>query len=356
MRKLKIALLAPLTRSPHPDTRGSRPKIVYDIARYLVDKGHDVTTYAAGDTEIAGNLVKVIPESIYAAQAAENPFYQHTLALSKLIYKIQNDSDQFDIIHNHVYPEFLPLLIASSIKTPMLTTIHLPIDEAYADFLTHYSELFFTTVSDNQRKNIKYVKNITTVYNGIDPKEFPLKDEKGKYLLFFGRIKEGDPKGVVTAIKVAQLTGENLKIAGNVESVSFYEREIKPHLNDKIQFVGPVDPVGPISFTEKIELYQNALALLFPINWPEPFGMTMIEAMSCGTPVIAFDNGAVDEVIKDGEVGYICEAKNINQMVKAVKEINLISRFECHKYVEDNFSLQKMVNAFEKIYFDIVNN
>jgi len=352
---MKIAILAPLTRPAHPDTRGSRPRLVYDLVRILVQKDHAVTTFGPGDSKVPGKLIKVSPKSIYLLPKAENPFYQHTVYLAKLIEAISKKAKEFDIIHNHVYPEFLPVLISPFIKTPMLTTIHLPITEPMAELLRHYPQTFFTTVSDNQRRGIKGVNFIGTVYNGVDTSEFPFKREKGEYLLFFGRMKEGDPKGVEIAIKIAQKIGENLKIAGNVESPVFYKKEIEPHLNNKIQFIGPVDPVGPIGFEEKVRLYQNARALLFPIQWEEPFGMTMIEAMSCGTPVIAFAKGAVKEVILDGKTGSICPAGNIEAMTEAVEKIDQIDRVSCREHVKNNFTIERMVDEFEKIYQKILS-
>lgn len=353
---MKIAILAPLTRPVHPDTRGSRPRLVYDLVKLLVQRGHEVTTFGPGDSKVAGKLIKVSPKSMYLMPEAENPFYQHTVYLAKLIQIFAEKANEFDIVHNHVYPEFLPLLISSFIKTPILTTIHLPITEPVAELLRKYPKTFFTTVSNNQRKGISGINFIATVYNGVDTQEFPFKKDKGKYLLFFGRMKEGDPKGVMTAVQVAQETGENLKIAGNVESPEFYEQEIKPHLSNKIEFVGPVDAVGPIGFKQKIELYQNAKALLFPIDWPEPFGMTMIEAMACGTPVIAFSKGAVREVIIDGNTGFICPAANSKAMVEAVKKIDQIDRATCREHVKNNFTIEKMVDVFEALYLKILKN
>lgn len=351
---MRIAILAPLTRPVKSDTRGSRPRLIYDLVRFLVKKGHKVTTFGTGDSQVDGDLVKVIPKAIYLMPPAENPFYQHTVYLAKLITIFAQNAHRFDIVHNHVYPEFLPVLISPFIKTPILTTIHLPIIKPMEEVLRYYPNVYFTSVSNHQRQGIRGVNFMATVYNGIDTQEFPAKIEKGKYLLFFGRMKESDPKGVLTAIKVAQKTGENLKIAGNVESPDFYKKEIEPHLNEKIQFVGPVDAVGPIGFQEKIKLYQNAKALLFPINWEEPFGMTMIEAMSCGTPVIAFDRGAVREVIKDGQTGFICPTGDLESMIEAVGKIDQINRQKCHQHVRENFTIEKMVNHFLELYKKIL--
>jgi glycosyltransferase involved in cell wall biosynthesis len=360
---MKIAVLAPLVRPVHPDTRGSRPRLVYDLARFLTKNGHEVTVFASGDSEVDGELIKICPKAIYSMPLAENPFYQHTIYIAKMINILLEKQANFDIIHNHAYPEFLPLLVSPLLTIPIVSTIHLPITEPITEFYQKYPKAYFTSVSDNQRLNIEGVNFIGTVYNGVDKKEFPFKRADGDYFLFFGRMGGSDPKGLKTAIKVIKELNQKLKIAGNVESQEYFDTEIKPSLNKNIQFVGPVDSVGPIGFKEKINLYQNAKALLFPIAWPEPFGMTMIEAMACGTPVVAFDMGAVREVIEDGVTGFICPPGDVEAMTKAVQKIYEMPEAEyqemrkaCRKRVEENFTTQKMVSGYEKVYKKVIDD
>lgn len=362
MNKLKIALLAPLTRPPHPDTRGSRPRIVYDLAHHLIKSGHHVTVYAAGDAKVPGKLIKVIPQSVYNLPAAENPFYQHTIALAELTEKIRQDAAKYDIIHNHVYPEFLPLLISRGIKTPILTTPHLYMWPELVEIFKKFPNTYFAAIADYQRKMGKGINFIGRVYNGIEVDEFKFNSQPQDYFLFFGRIKlfkdnsgrEIDPKGVLDAIKVCKKAGVKLKIAGNVENIDFFEAKIRPELNDKIQFIGAIDAVGPIGFEQKVELYKNACGYFFLSHWDEGCPLGPLEAMAAGTPVIANRRSSLPEIVKDGKTGFIVKENNLDDAVKEIKKINDIDRLECRRHVEENFSAEKMAQNYEKIYYQIL--
>jgi glycosyltransferase involved in cell wall biosynthesis len=221
---------------------------------------------------------------------------------------------------------------------------------------------YFAPISDRQKELYPNLNYTRTVYNGIDQKAFAFSNNPGSYLLFVGRIRDFfinekgekiDPKGVTDAIRVAQKTGERLKILGNVESYQFFSREIQPHLSDKIEFVGdPHSAEGNLSLEERVVLYQGAKALLLPVHWEEPFGIVMIEAMACGTPVIAYNKGAIPEVIIQGKNGFVVE--NEDQMVKAVSDISKIDRSFCRKVVEERFTIRAMVSGYEAVYKDVI--
>lgn len=363
MEKLKIAILAPLTRASTKDSRAARPQIVYELVKGLVEKGHEVTTFGPGDSELDGKMIKITPVSIYKMKA-ENVTYVHFIYLCRMMDELMKLSSEFDIIHNHLDPEVLPLTYAKFIKTPIVTTPHRYFFKELIENFASHPETYFVAVSDFQKHSGSEINFMDVVYNGLAVSEFEFNGSPEDYLLFLGRIKEFvevdgqkiDPKGVTTAIKVAQKLNMRLKIAGNVESVEFFNREIKPHLNDKIEFIGPIDAFGPISFKEKVELYKNAKAFLFPIQHIEAFGMTMLEAMACGTPVIGFDLGATREAIIDGKNGFLVKPNDIDGMAEAVKKIDQIDRNYCRKHVEDNFSVQLMVENYEKIYQKILLN
>lgn len=362
MEKLKIALLAPLTRPPHPDTRGSRPRIVYDLAHYLTKMGHEVITYAAGDAEISGKLIKVIPQSVYNAPPVENPFYQLTIALTELVERIRQDADQYDIIHNHVYPEFVPLMALKDIKTPILTTPHLYLWPELINIFKKYPKTYFAAIADYQRNQGKGVNFVDRVYNGIEVNEFKFNSEPGDYFLFFGRIKkfkapdgrEIDPKGVLDAIKVCQMADEKLVIAGNVEDINFFEKEIRPHLNDKIKFVGGISASGPIGFEEKVKLYSNAKGYFFLSHWDEGCPLGPLEAMACGTPVIANRFSSLPEIIEEAKTGFIVTENDLDGTVEAMKKIGQIDRYKCREHVEENFSAELMARNYEKLYQKIL--
>lgn len=364
MDKLKIALLAPLTRPPHPDTRGSRPRIVYDIAQHLVDLGHDVTVYASGDAKLPEGckLVAVIPQAVYNTPQAENPFYQHTIALAEMVEIIKEDAGKYDIIHNHVYPEFLPLLISNQISTPIITTPHLYLWPELVNIFKKFPETYFVAIADYQRQQGLGMNFAGRVYNGIEVNEFEFNDKPEDYLLFFGRIKkfksgnkEIDPKGVLDAIELAKKTNSNLIIAGNVENIDFFKSEIEPQLNEKIKFVGKIDASGPIGFKEKVELYKNAKAYLFLSHWDEGCPLSPIEAMSCGTPVIANDRSSLKEIVVDGKTGFILKENDLDGAATAVENIHQIDRALCRKHVENNFTASLMTENYINIYQDIIN-
>lgn len=360
---MKIALIAPLTRPPHPDTRGSRPKIVYDLAKYLVDKGHDVTTFAAGDTVIPGKLISVVDKSIYLAHPAENVFYQHTIALAKLAMEVAKRSDEFDIIHNHSYPEFIPLLKADTIKTPIVTTPHLYLWPELIDlYKSYFNNTYFIPIAKYQKESGSGMNWLDVVYNGISADDFEFNNHPKDYFLFFGRIKiytdsEGnkiDPKGLLDAIKACKIANVKLYIAGNVEDKDFFDSKIKPELNENIRFIGKIDSAGPIGFEEKVELYKNAKGYFFLSHWDEGAPLGPMEAMACGTPVIANRRSSLPEIVINNKTGFIVDENDLDATVNAIKNIDKINREDCHKHIVENFNVEKMGSGYENAYREVI--
>ncbi len=359
---MRIAILAPLKRELSQDTKGGRPRIVYNLVEGLVANGHNVTVFGTGDSVISGQLIPVIPKALFHLPQVENEFYRHLIYLSEMIEKLREYKGRFDVIHNHMYPEVLPLLIADELHTPMVTTIHTQMTQELGDFFSRYPETYFSPISNRQKELYPGLHYTQTVYNGIDEKEFRFQEAPGSYVLFVGRIREFftnelgekiDPKGVTDAIRVAEKAHMPLKIVGNVESYAFFEREIKPHLSETIQFIGdPHNAEGQLTLRERVALYQGAKALLLPVHWEEPFGIVMIEAMSCGTPVIAYPIGAIPEVIEDGKTGFIVQSEE--EMVGALDRIAALRRIDCRQAVETRFSTAKMVSDYEQIYQNIL--
>ncbi|AKM82445.1 MAG: group 1 glycosyl transferase [Berkelbacteria bacterium GW2011_GWE1_39_12] len=357
MDKLKIAVLAPLTRPIENDPRGARARIVYDLVKGLVEKGHEVTTFCTGNSTIPGKIVPIAPVAVFQMDA-ENPFYQHMIYLCRMMDEVIKREGEFDLIHSHLYPEVLPITFDQFLKKPLLVTPHQFVSGEVAENYKAHSKASYIAVSNYQVQEEPQINFIGTVHNGVALNEFDFNDSSEDYLLFFGRMKEFveidgksvDPKGVTNAIKIAQKAGMRLKIAGNVESQAFFDREIKPYLGEQIEFVGPIDSFGPISVEQKVKLYKNAKAFLFPINLVEAFGMTMLESMACGTPVIGSDLGATSEAIIDGKTGFLVPPGDIDAAVAAAKKIDQIDRKNCRKHIEENFTVEKMVAEYEGMY------
>lgn len=358
---MKIALLSPLTRPTEPDTRGSRPKIVYDLAKFLTEDGHDVTVFGPGDSKVPCRLINVVDQSVYLQPEAENPFYQHTAALTMLSKKIAEMANEFDVIHNHVYPEFLPLLVSSQISTPIITTPHLYMWKEYVEVLRQFGNTYFVPIANYQREQGVGINWLDTVYNGIAVEDFEYNATPDNYFLFFGRIKlskingqDVDPKGFLDAIEVCKRANAKLLIAGNVEDSKIYEEKIKPLLGETVEFVGPVSAAGPIGFEQKVDLYRRAKGYFFLSHWDEGCPLGPLEAMACGTPVIANRRSSLPEIVEDGKTGFICEENDLDRAVEAVESIDQIKREDCRKHIEEKFTSRIMVENYKKRYEEVL--
>ena len=374
MAKLKIALLAPLKRSINPQTTVSRNRIVADLAMGLARKGYSVTIFSTSDSNLPGvEIIGVIERGLIELPPTENPFYTDTAYITHDIMQILSLQDRFDMIHNHMYPEFLPLIAQKLFKKPVVTTVHSQVTKELAMALSDTKgESQLVSISESARKALNLESVV--IYNGIDTNLYiPDENPQKNYLLFIGRMSKAktngkfiDPKGVGNALEVAKSLGENLKIVSNIEDKKFYDEIVSPNLSDKIKFVGDVSSEQNLSREEIVNLHQNAKAFLFPINWEEPFGLVMAEAMACGTPVIAYNRGSVPELVRDGVTGFVIEPEESNSesrfvikkkglegLTEAVKRIGEINRKICRKHVLQNFNVEKMVDNYEKLYYEI---
>lgn len=319
--------------------------MLFFLAEELAARNYDITLFASGDSQLSCKLVSITDKAIWLEKGLKNPH----ATIVKMLSLVKKTAKSFDLIHNHFNFFMFPLVWDSDLP-PMLTTIHRPIDDLYAEAIKLFPQIHFCALSKDAKKSAEeYGIPITDVVpNGIDLKLYPFKDQPGDYLLYLGRLNRD--KGIVTALDIAKQTGCKLIVAGNIvgaEEWNYFMQEVQPRLNEpNINFVGQVD------FKEKIKLFQNAKAFLFPIDRREPFGLVMIESMACGTPVIAYCRGSVPEIIKDKKTGFIVETKE--EMVKAVKKIDTIQRKDCRAHVEQNFTLKQMVDKYEKIYKKLI--
>lgn len=362
---MNILIVSLLKRPVTPTIPASRPHVIYNIVSQLLKRGHTVTILGTGDSHVPGaQVIPVIPTSLSGMPAFENDFYAHTAMLTLLVQKLREIGDQFDIIHNHTYPEFLPLLAAQDIKTPIVTTIHgQPFEEFDKAFSLFDKTTYLISISHAHKRLFKHAAIFDVVHNGINTDLYAYKEKKEDYLLWLGRLSKAknpdgsfqDPKGIEWAIKLAQETDMPLKLSGNIEDMNFYKQDVEPHLNDNIQWIGPVSSELSLKRERVIELMQNAKAFLMTINWYEPFGLVMAESMSCGTPVIGFDRGSVSEVIKDGETGFVVHTDDgIEGLKSALAKLDTIKPIDCRRHVEQNFSLPIMAQNYERVYKNVL--
>lgn len=341
MKEIKIAQLAPLWIPVPPRTYGGIELMLSLLTEELVRHGHQVTLFASGDSKTSARLIPIIEKSIWLDHELKNPH----APIMRMLKEVFDRFYEFDILHNHFNFFMFPLSLCLDCPR-FLSTVHRPVDKQYAEAMKAYHKIKFVAISEDHKKSMEGfgVPVLDVVYNGIDPARYEFNDSPGDYLLYLSRLNI--EKGVLTAIEVAKASGQKLIIAGNSAGNaewSFFLHEIQPRLNDEhISFRGQVN------FQEKVELLKNAKALLFPIDRREPFGLVMIEAMACGTPVIGFRKGSVPEIIEHGKTGFVVDTSK--EMIKVIERISTINRMACRKRVEEKFTLKQMVDKYEKIY------
>ncbi|OGG07936.1 hypothetical protein A3D05_00080 [Candidatus Gottesmanbacteria bacterium RIFCSPHIGHO2_02_FULL_40_24] len=347
---MKIALLAPPYLSVPPKAYGGTEKIVSLLADGLVERGHDVTLFATGDSQTRAKLVSVFAEELGNSGLAKGSALMPLLHFRECFRR----AGEFELIHNHA--QYIPMFLAELVKTPVVHTMHgsfYPgeVPEEKRRILETHKKQPFISISDNQRKGLPDLNFIGTVYNGLDVSEYTYVEKpRGDYLLWVGRITE--KKGPGLAIEVAKRVKRQLVIAAAIDPVDvpFFEREVKPWIDGK-----QVNFVGELTHKTLDGLYGNAYCTLFPISWHEPFGLVMIESMICGTPVVAYNMGSVSEVIEDGKTGYVVDpASGADGFVHAVYEIDRIQRGDCRARVIEKFSKETMVSGYESVYKKIL--
>ncbi len=344
-KKTRIAQIAPLWIPVPPRTYGGIELILHNLTEELVKRGYPVTLFASGDSETRARLIPAVAKGLWLQHGLKNP---HAAVLRELRCVFDRISE-FDIIHNHFNFFLFPLLLKEGCP-PFLTTIHRPMDDLFADAIKAYPTHTISALSEDHKKSIEDfgIKVEAVIPNGIDVERYTYNESPGEYILYLSRLNK--EKGIVTALEVAKAAGKKLVVAGNVvggEEWAQFLYEVQPKLNEEgVKFVGQVD------FAEKVQLMRNAAAFLFPIDRREPFGLVMIEAMACGTPVIAFRKGSVPEVVEDGHTGFVVDTKE--EMVRAIGNIGKINRAACRAAVEKNFTIEQMTARYEELYSKIV--
>lgn len=330
--------MAPLYESVPPKLYGGTERVVSYLTEELVRQGHEVTLFASGDSVTGARLVPMCPESLRLDATCKDQLAHHILMLEQVFAEKEN----FDIVHFHIDYLHFPLSRCHGIVN--VTTLHGRLD--MSDLLPLYrifSDMPVISISAAQREPLPFINWQGTVYHGLPEKQFRFHEKSEDYLVFLGRVSP--EKGLDEAIEIAKRAGKKLKVAAKVDraDVDYFEKTIRSQLNDpRIEFLGEV------GYPHKGELLGNAAALVFPINWPEPFGLVMIEAMACGTPVIAYPCGSVPEVLQDGITGFV--VTDAEAAAKAVARIPEIDRAGCRRVFEERFSAQRMTNDYLAIY------
>ena len=334
---MKIAVLAPIAWRTPPRHYGPWEQMASNVNEGLLEAGMDVTLFATADAVTSGKLEAVI-ERGYEEDHTQDAKVVECLHISNLMEKAAG----FDIIHNHF--DFLPLTYSRLISTPILSTIHgfsspriVPVYQKYN------ANTYYASISNADRSPL--LQYAATVYNGIRTDDFAFIEQPEDYLLFFGRIHPH--KGTAEAIRIALQSKKQLLIAGIIQDQAYFDEEVKPFLNDQIVFTGAAGP------GRRNELLGRAAALLHPICFDEPFGLSVAEAMLCGTPVIAFNRGSMPELIGHEKTGFL--VKDVQEAVEAVQQIKRIDRSYCRQWSLSQFSQQKMAADYLRLYKQILD-
>lgn len=347
---MRIAQVAPLWELVPPRTYGGSELVVYLLTEELVRRGHEVTLFAAGGTQTSANLVTCCPTSLREMEEQIEKDKTHCTVMSYELMMLQtvfHRASEFDVIHNHVGFQALPY--AEFVSTPMVTTLHNALDPLpVRELFQMNAHLPYISISDYQRKLWPELNYEATIYHGINLSTFePSFEHEGKeYLAFLGRLSP--EKGPHHAIQAALAMDMPLIMAGKIDRVDriYYDREIAPLVDgERIKYIGEVN------HAQKVELLRHAAATLCPVEWPEPFGLVMIESMACGTPVFALRDGSVPEVIDHGLTGYV--ANSVPELIEALRQYKKYDRRQVRAMAEQRFSVQRMVDDHLKLYADL---
>ncbi|MCX8009467.1 MAG: glycosyltransferase family 4 protein [Patescibacteria group bacterium] len=346
---MKIAVLAPAEESVPPKKYGGTEVVVYNLVTELHRMGHSVTLFASGDSKVPCRLISTFETSVRTTY----PYSIDLLSRDKAKIVVMSKAlkhllaEKFDILHNHMGWRFNPF--AELLSYPMVTTLHGPpgsLDQRMIHSM--YPNQYFVSISNNQRRSFPELLYIDTVYNGIDVDLYPFQDKPSEeqYLLFLARFSP--EKGPKEAIEIAQRTGRKLKMAVKVDQVDKEFFESCKSLLEKSN----VDLIGEVGIEEKVRLLQHAYALLAPIQWEEPFGLFVVEAMACGTPVIGMRRGSFPEIISHGVNGFLGDT--VDELASYVDKISTIDRRVCRRTVEERFTKTRMAEEYIKVYQDVI--
>jgi glycosyltransferase involved in cell wall biosynthesis len=340
---MRIAQVAPLYESVPPALYGGTERVVSYLTEELVKQGHQVTLFASGDSVTQARLIPASDSALRLNEGVSDPLAHHFVLLEEVFAR----ASDFDIIHFHI--DYLHFPFSQRQTTPHVTTLHGRLD--LPDLIPlhkKFNEMPVVSISDAQRLPLPWANWQGTVYHGLPMDLYQPRSEPGDYLVFLGRISV--EKRFDRAVKIAKGAGMRLKCAAKIDESDrqYFEETIKP-LDDRV-----VESVGEVGDADKQELLANAYALLFPIDWPEPFGLVLIEAMACGTPVIAYRCGSVPELVDDGVTGFIVD--ELDAAIEAVPKIRALDRNSCRRRFEERFSATRMAREYVAIYQRLISS
>jgi glycosyltransferase involved in cell wall biosynthesis len=335
---MRIAQVAPLAESVPPKLYGGTERVIAWLTEELVGLGHEVTLFASGDSQTSANLISAWPRSLRLGRPRSDSF----LAYAALLQEVAERAAQFDVIHSHIDWLHLPLL--RRLGVPFLTTLHGRLDlPGVPDLMRRFADAPFVAISNAQRKPARDANWVGTIYHGLPADSLQPCFKPGNYLAFLGRLSAD--KGPEAAIRIARAAGMPLRIAAKLpqDHQAYFKKKLAPLVDgEQIKLIGEVNDATKQSFL------ADAAALLFPINWPEPFGLVMIEAMACGTPIIAFPAGSVPEVIEDGVSGFIVRGEE--EAVQAVARLNTLDRRNVRAQFDQRFTSRRMAQDYLRHY------
>lgn len=338
---MKIAQIAPLYESVPPKLYGGTERVVSYLTEELVNLGHEVTLFASKDSVTQAKLISTVDKALRLDSTVVDPAAHHIVQLQEVMER----ADEFDILHFHTDYHHFP--VSQTFKKPVITTLHGRFD--IPDLQPLYSKFdhqSVVSISDFQATFLPQANWLGTVYHGLPKDQLTPIPSTGNYLAFLGRVSR--EKRVDRAIEIALKANHKIKIAAKIDANDrqYFENEI-----EYLFKYSTVDYIGEINENQKTEFLGNAKALLFPIDWPEPFGMVLIEAMACGTPIIAYGKGSVPEIIEDGVTGFV--VNSINEAIEAVNKLDQLDRGKVRSIFEQRFSAKRMaldyVNMYEKL-------
>jgi len=339
---MRIAQVAPLAESVPPKLYGGTERVVAWLIDELVELGHDVTLFASGDSGTRGKLVPVWPRALRLGRPRSDPIAAHTA----LLEAVADRANDFDVIHVHI--DWLHLPLFSRLGVPFVNTPHGRLDlPGFSDLVRRFPAAPFVSISDNQRVPLRDANWLATVYHGLPAHSLHPSYEPGSYLAFLGRLTPD--KGPEAAIRIARAAGMPLHIAAKIPRAEtrYFKEKLEPQIdNDQVRLTGEVNDES------KERFLADATALLFPIDWPEPFGLVMIEAMACGTPVIAFRSGSVPEIVEDGVTGFVVDGEA--QAVQAVGRLGELDRRKVRARFEQRITAKRMAQEYLQQYQKLV--